>query len=58
LVGHSWGGKSTIIKILLRLYDYKSWEILFDWQELKSLKIESFYKEIWYLPQEPGIFDW
>ncbi len=57
LVGHSWGGKSTIIKILLRLYDYQKWEILIDNQELKSLKIESFYKEIWYLPQEPGIFD-
>jgi len=24
---------------------------------LKELKIESFYKEIWYLPQEPWIFD-
>ena len=57
LVWHSWGWKSTIIKILLRLYDYKSWEILLDWQELKNLKIESFYKEIWYLPQEPWIFD-
>ena len=57
LVGHSWGWKSTIIKILLRLYDYQKWEILLDWQELKELKIESFYKEIWYLPQEPGIFD-
>ena len=58
LVGHSWGWKSTIIKILLRLYDYQNWEILLDWQELKNLKIESFYKEIWYLPQEPWIFDW
>ena len=57
LVGHSWGWKSTIIKILLRLYDYQNWEILIDGQELKSLKIDSFYKEIWYLPQEPWIFD-
>ena len=57
LVGHSWGWKSTIIKVLLRLYDYSSWKILLDWQELKKLKIDSFYKEIWYLPQEPGIFD-
>jgi len=58
LVWHSWGWKSTIIKILLRLYDYGNWEILLDWQELKKIKIESFYKEIWYLPQDPGIFDW
>ena len=57
LVGHSWGWKSTIIKILLRLYEYQTWKILLDWQELRNLKIESFYKEIWYLPQEPWIFD-
>ncbi len=57
LVGHSWNWKSTIIKILLRLYDYKSWEILLDKQNLKKIKIESFYKYIWYLSQEPWIFD-
>jgi len=57
LVGHSGGGKSTIIKLLLRLYDYQEWKILVDWQRLKEFKISSFYKKIWYLPQEPGIFD-
>ncbi len=57
LVGHSGNWKSTIIKILLRLYDYKSWEIFIDWQNLKDLKIESLYKYIWYLSQEPWIFD-
>jgi len=57
LVGHSGWWKSTIIKILLRLYDYQKWEILVDGQNLKDLKIESFYKYIGYLPQEPWIFD-
>jgi ABC-type multidrug transport system fused ATPase/permease subunit len=57
LIGHSWWWKSTIIKLILRLYDYEKWEILIDNQELKSLKIESFYKEIWYLSQEPWVFD-
>ena len=57
LVWHSWGGKSTIIKLILRLYDYQKWNILVDNQELKELKISSFYKYIGYLPQEPGVFD-
>jgi len=57
LVWHSWGGKSTIIKLILRLYDYQKWNILIDNQELKELKISSFYKYIGYLPQEPGVFD-
>jgi len=57
LVWHSWGGKSTIIKLILRLYDYQKWNILVDNQELKELKISSFYKYIGYLPQEPWVFD-
>jgi ATP-binding cassette subfamily B protein len=58
LVWHSWGWKSTIIKLILRLFDYQKWEILIDWQDLKNLKIETLYKSIWYLPQDPAIFDW
>ena len=58
LVGHSWGWKSTITKLILRLYDISKWEILLDGQEIKNIDINSFYKEIWYLPQEPAIFDW
>ena len=58
LVWHSWSGKSTIIKLIMRLYDYDKWEILIDNQELKTLKIDSLYKHIWYLPQEPAVFDW
>jgi ABC-type multidrug transport system fused ATPase/permease subunit len=57
LVGHSWWWKSTIIKLLLRLYDYQKGEILIDEQKLKEIKIETFYDKIWYLPQEPWIFD-
>jgi len=57
LVGHSGWWKSTITKLILRLYDTDSWEILLDWQEIKSLDIGSVYHKIWYLPQEPAIFD-
>ena len=45
-------------KLILRLYDIQKWELLIDWQDIKDLDINSFYKEIWYLPQEPAIFDW
>ena len=58
IVGHSGWGKSTLIKLILRFYDYNKWSILIDQQELKELKIASLYQHIGYLPQEPGIFDW
>lgn len=57
LIGHSWWGKSTIIKLILRLYEYQKWEILIDGQDLRSLNISTLYKHIWYLPQDPAIFD-
>lgn len=57
LVWHSGGWKSTITKLLLRLYDTSFGEILLDWQEIKTLDINTFYSKIWYLPQEPAVFD-
>lgn len=58
IVWHSWSWKSSLINILLRLFDYKSGDIFIDWQSLKDIKIETLYKHIWYLPQEISIFDW
>ena len=56
-VWHSWSGKSTLIKLLLRLYDVIWGEIFYDGQDIQSLKKETLYKQIAYLTQEPTIFD-
>lgn len=58
LVWHSWSGKSTLIKLLLRYYDITQWNIYIDWQILSTIQRSSWYKELWYLSQEPSIFDW
>ena len=58
LIWHSWWWKSTITKIILRLFEYQKWEIFIDGQDLKKININTFYKYIWYLPQEPAVFDW
>ena len=57
LVWHSWSGKSTIIKLLLRQYDINAWTIQYDDQSLQQLQKQSIYHHIWYLSQEPAIFD-
>ncbi|HRI36666.1 MAG TPA: ATP-binding cassette domain-containing protein [bacterium] len=57
LVGHSGSGKSTIMKLLLRIYDPRNGSILYDGQDLRDLRIETVYRHIGYLPQEPAIFD-
>lgn len=57
LVWHSWSGKSTLIKLLLRYYDLSSWSIYIDWHRLSDIEKASWYKQVWYLSQEPSIFD-
>jgi len=57
LVGHSWSWKSTLIKLILRNYLVNSWEIKIDWQSINDLRISTFYDNVWYLSQEPAVFD-
>lgn len=57
IVWHSWSGKSTLIKLLLRLYDPIEWWITIDQQQLTSLKKKSLYDAIWYISQESSIID-
>lgn len=57
LVWHSGSGKSTLIKLILRNYLLNDWNIKIDWQDLAGLKISTFYENIWYLSQEPAVFD-
>jgi ATP-binding cassette subfamily B protein len=57
LVGHSGSGKSTLVKLIMRLWDSQKWRIMIDNQNLKDLKISTFYDHIAYLTQEPAVFD-
>lgn len=56
LVGHSGAGKSTIVKILLRLYDIQSGEILIDGQNIQEVTQNSLRKNISLVSQEPDLF--
>jgi ATP-binding cassette, subfamily B, bacterial len=57
LVGASGGGKSTIVRILLQLLKPEFGQVLVDGQDLACVKLESFYRQVAYIPQEPPIFD-
>jgi len=58
LVGESWSGKSTLIKVIAGYLRIEKWKILVDGQNLKEISLQSYYKHIWYLTQEPSVFDW
>ena len=57
-VWNSWGWKTTIVKIISQYIKQSSWNIFVDWQDLNSVSLKSYYKNIWYLTQEPSVFDW
>lgn len=52
LVGLNGAGKSTIIRLLLRMYDPTSGEILINKQNLKTVKLSSWYSHIRILFQD------
>ena len=57
IVGSTGSGKSTLIKLLLRLYDLDSGAINFDSTELKDLKLESLRKNIGLVSQDVFLFE-
>ncbi len=57
LVGHSGSGKSTIVKLLYRLYDLDKGQILIDNADIKDVKQESLRSELSIVPQECILFD-
>lgn len=55
-VGPSGTGKSTIVKLLLRMHDLTAGKILIDGQDISKVKQESLWKQISLVPQEPLLF--
>ncbi len=56
LVGESGSGKSTIVSLLLRLYDPTSGRILLDGHDTRTITLESFRRHIGLVSQEPVLF--
>jgi ATP-binding cassette subfamily B protein len=56
LVGHSGAGKTTLIRLLLRLYDLTAGSITIDGQNIAQVTQESLHKNISLVPQEPVLF--
>ncbi|MEB3755985.1 MAG: ABC transporter ATP-binding protein/permease, partial [Desulfurococcales archaeon] len=57
ITGHPGSGKSTILKLIARLYKPTKGRILLDGVDLNKIKQDSLRKIIAYVPQEPFIFN-
>ena len=56
LVGHSGGGKSTFVNLILRQFDINSGRILIDGQDISQVTQESLRASIGVIPQDPTLF--
>lgn len=56
IVGETGAGKTTIARLLLRLYDVQQGSILIDGQDICSVSLESLRREVGYVLQEPFLF--
>uniref|UniRef100_A0A1I7S460 ABC transmembrane type-1 domain-containing protein n=1 Tax=Bursaphelenchus xylophilus TaxID=6326 RepID=A0A1I7S460_BURXY len=57
LVGHSGSGKSTVVGILNRLYEYESGSVTIDGHDVRDLNIKWLRQTIGTVQQEPIIFN-
>jgi subfamily B ATP-binding cassette protein MsbA len=57
LAGSSGNGKSTIAKLLPRLYDANSGAILIEGIDVRDIKLKSLRSSVIFVPQDPVLFD-
>ncbi len=56
IVGRTGSGKTTLVKLLLRIYDPPPGTIRIDGQDVREITLESLRKQIAYVPQDGFLF--
>ncbi len=56
VVGHTGAGKSSLVKMLLRFYEFQGGSLLVDGQDVRSFDIAQYRRQIGYVPQMPFLF--
>lgn len=56
IVGESWWGKTTIVKLLFRFFDIQGGKILIDGQDISQVTQDSLRSNVSMVPQDPILF--
>jgi ATP-binding cassette subfamily B protein len=56
IVGHTGAGKSTIAKLIARFYEFQGGEILIDGQDIRSLDLQQYHRQLGIVSQIPFLF--
>ena len=56
IVGHTGAGKSSLTKVLLRLYEFQSGDVRVDGQSIRDISLTEFRRSIGFIPQVPFLW--
>lgn len=57
LVGVSGAGKTTLVNLIMRMYDPDHGAVMIDGQDLRTVTLDSLRENIAFIPQEPSLFN-
>ncbi|KAH7668124.1 ATP-binding cassette sub-family B member 6, partial [Aphelenchoides avenae] len=57
LVGPSGGGKTTIVRLLFRLYDVTDGQVLFGGRDVREIRVRSLRQSMGIVPQDTVLFN-
>jgi ATP-binding cassette subfamily B protein len=55
-VGHTGAGKSSIVKLIERFYEFQSGQILVDGRDIRTFDLQSYRSKLGIVPQAPFLF--
>ncbi len=55
-VGHTGAGKSSIAKLIMRLYEFQEGQIRIDGQDIRRFDLHSYRSQLGFVPQMPFLF--
>jgi ATP-binding cassette subfamily B protein len=56
IVGHTGAGKSSLIKLITRFYEFQAGQMLIDGQDIRTLDLAQYRRQIGLVPQSPFLF--
>jgi ATP-binding cassette subfamily B protein len=56
LVGHTGAGKTSVVKLIARFYEFQGGELLIDGRDIRRLDLADYRRHLGIVPQEPFLF--
>ncbi len=56
IVGHTGAGKSSLVKLIMRFYEFQSGRILIDSRDIRTLDLSHYRRQLGLVPQVPFLF--